>query len=223
MSNFQDNSTGPAFSKDDDDKYVELANELLVNYNAEYQPINNIVQFFESLGFPCQGPFEWGVKGWIPCLYFDQIKPKRDAYRDAIYWLKNADNQWKGIIGARGYGTYTENACECQVIDFVNGWSEPQVIPGITGETTCENAVSTNPNQLWNSCDWVPYQFTGLYNHPSDGIVTYNSASAFPGVQSVYEMPETNHFQMRNSSRTREALTSLFNGTAENWFWTEPK
>lgn len=225
MSNFQDNSTGPAFSKDDDDKYVELANELLVNYNAEYHPLSIIVESMEAQGFPCQGPWEWLFLGNGACLWFDQIKPKRDAYREAIYWLKNADNQWKGIIGSRGYGTYTENACECQVIDFVNGWSEPNMlIPTITDESACDNAVSTNPNQIWNSCDWVPYQFTGLYNYPSDGIVTYNSASAFPGVTYVNEMPETNHFQMRNSSETRVALNNLFNGFAgDSWFFTELK
>jgi hypothetical protein len=54
---------------------------------------------------------------------------------------------------------------------------------------------------------------------PSDGVVTLESASGFPGVSITNRVEETNHFQLRNSEGTRKALLLLYEGSAGNpWF-----
>jgi hypothetical protein len=59
---------------------------------------------------------------------------------------------------------------------------------------------------------------------PSDGVVTLESASGFPGVNKTNRVEETNHFQLRNSEGTRKALRLLFEGGAGDfWFFTNEK
>ena len=54
---------------------------------------------------------------------------------------------------------------------------------------------------------------------PSDGVVTLESASGFPGVNKTNRVEETNHFQLRNSVGTRDALILLYGGKAgDPWF-----
>lgn len=51
---------------------------------------------------------------------------------------------------------------------------------------------------------------------PSDGVITAETATAYPAAIARIRMPNTNHQQMRNSSETEEAFERLFDGFVPN-------
>lgn len=53
---------------------------------------------------------------------------------------------------------------------------------------------------------------------PSDGVITAETATAYPAAIARIRMPNTNHQQMRNSSETEEAFEDIFLGNIPNSF-----
>jgi pimeloyl-ACP methyl ester carboxylesterase len=212
LGSWQDNVNGPTFSKDDDGEIVEIANELVVYYEGKYDIHRQRVARHESR------PFGTGWPNWKK--YRDEVA-KRDAFRDAYYFMRTADDQWKGIIGAYnpsvGVG---DQGCWCQYMNEFEGWSQYSSNSAPSAQTPegCAEYEPSDPNET-AQCSWT-YQYFGT-RKPSDGIVTYESQSAFPGASQVNPMEETNHFQMRNSTPTADALMMLYSGDAgDDWFTT---
>lgn len=82
----------------------------------------------------------------------------------------------------------------------------------------CASIQPGDPNETV-SCNFVTRYYYNRVFKPSDGVVTLESASGFPGVDITRRVEETNHFQLRNSEGTRKALLLLYEGSAGNpWF-----
>lgn len=129
-----------------------------------------------------------------------QTRNREQNYRNAALWIRNANANWKRLIGARydsivnlGYVCY----CDNQPMDTV--------------------ANSIDCSYLVDNCPFTRIlQANELFaiDLPSDGIVTVQSQKAYPGNNAYppLRMNNTNHMQMRNSSETKRVLRSAFNG-----------
>lgn len=100
------------------------------------------------------------------------------------------------------------------------GWTTPQYYPPIYPNSTCTVIRRYITTIYKRSCTVKP----------SDGVVLSESAAAPILVQSgkshtYRRMPETNHDQMKNSSKTKAALLELYNGENNiGWFFrTDPR
>ena len=108
----------------------------------------------------------------------------------------------------------------CQCISADGDWSVVTHTNLPTNESDC---LALNNDPMGNmDCIFVPLQVPVF--KPSDGVVTLETASGFPGVAETFRVEETNHFQLRNSEGTRKALIRLFEGGAgDTWFFTNEK
>lgn len=75
--------------------------------------------------------------------------------------------------------------------------------------------------EVIGNCAWQPLLWENFVK-ASDGVVLQESQVAFPGAFPRY-MDKTNHFQMRNSSETKEALLDLYDGNIFEFFATNVK
>lgn len=75
--------------------------------------------------------------------------------------------------------------------------------------------------EVIGNCAWQPLLWENFVK-ASDGVVLQESQVAFPGAFPYY-MDKTNHFQMRNSSKTKEALLDLYDGDLLKFFETNVK
>jgi len=213
-------TSAPVFSADDDDELVNFANAETALYLERY--LTN-----QALGTnrarKAGGWASFGVLGTLVSLFHStrasEYFKKAEAYRKAHHFMQRADDRWKYIIGAKAEVPISEESCMCEWINNIDGWSHF----GMAFATTLEEceAVANNPAPgEYIFCDWTPVYET--QSKRSDGVVLAESQVAFPGAQPYY-MDKTNHFQMRNSTKTKEALRDLYNGEIDPFFETQIK
>jgi hypothetical protein len=223
VSSFLENrsSNGPAFSGNEDDTLVNVANRLAQKYLSiqleKQEEIDELKSWFPFL--PCEG-FDW-VLYFGPCTNLDgrfrKLEEQRNINRDAYNWFNTADMRWKVIMGALEFEE--TSSCQCTWTDNSTGWTYTTSTPITGSPSDCIHTPSNDPNI---TVDCAVVTETTQTFKPSDGVVTLESASGFPGVQHTFRVEETNHFQLRNSVGTRDALTRLYNGNAGDfWFFTE--
>jgi hypothetical protein len=201
-------SNAPVFSANEDQNLVDWANILMAEYQANYE---FHAQKAEELGDYC----DWWMWAWQPlyCALHDHDlthhSQLRNTFHNAWRWSQGVDRQWKIIIGAtdiQDVGTYK---CFCD-----NDPTTP------TGATTQSECLSNEDDH----CVWRWVSNLQEVVRPSDGVVVAGSASAWGG--NSMRLDYANHFQLRNSSQTKQALLSLFgNGGAgeDIWFITDTK
>ena len=222
VSSFLENrsSNGPAFSGNEDDTLVNVANRLAQKYLAKALELEFEIWTLEVENpfLPCEG-IDW-VLFPVNCAvldgYYRKRVEKRNINRDAYNWLNTADITWKTIIGAMEFQPDSMGSCQCISAD--GDWSVVTHTNLPTNESDC---LALNNDPMGNmDCIFVPLQVPVF--KPSDGVVTLESASGFPGVNKTNRVEETNHFQLRNSVGTRDALMLLYGGLAgDDWFYTE--
>ncbi|MDO8367504.1 MAG: hypothetical protein Q7T20_11945 [Saprospiraceae bacterium] len=135
--------------------------------------------------------------------------------------MQRVDDRWKFIIGAKQWVPNAPEACMCEWINSLDGWSHFGPAMASTPEECEFFAANYNVPGEYVSCSWSPASYV-LEAKASDGVVLQESAQAFPGAIPHY-MDQTNHFQMRNSSKTKEALLKLYEGDLDPWFFTKEK
>ncbi|MFZ1496687.1 MAG: hypothetical protein WAS72_06485, partial [Saprospiraceae bacterium] len=116
---------------------------------------------------------------------------RRNAYRIAIDWYNNVNNQYKTIIGARIRHEIVDTYCRCEM------------------QVTYQNPCPEDCGEI-SVVDYVTYT-----EKPSDGVVLAESAMNFPGLASPNHarvLQGSNHQQMRNDQNTKIALKALFSG-----------
>lgn len=189
----------PTFSADPDDELVERYNNLLNKYRSKYEQYQSMVVMLESLGLPCS-PFDWLTRFEF-CSQWDatywKLLRRRNEWRKGVSWLQNSNNKYKTIIGALETNWITTYTCNC------NGSTFP------TNQPTCPPGCTLSGSS----------SYLNMVNHPNDGVVLANSASAYPGAISR-AMPKSNHQQMRNDSNTKARLFELLEGYYGDYFRT---
>ncbi|MBK9271717.1 MAG: hypothetical protein IPM48_08955 [Saprospiraceae bacterium] len=169
---------------------------------------------------PCNW-WDWITRP-IPCAiydgkYYKTIQEKVD-YMKGVKWFDTADDKWAEIIGSLVIERKTSYFCEC--FDSNTGQDSYYEI-----KSPSECIKNPKPGKTCNVND--QYYFEKSYK-PSDGIVLAESASEFPGANSLpvgsasREMVNSSHMQMRNDKNTRDKLTLLMNGDY-GLFFSTPK
>jgi hypothetical protein len=219
-------SNAPVFTANEDQARVDWANKLMVEYQAEYEDAVEDVEGWNAAGIPCN-PFMWlthPVLCAIAEVTYNDDRERRDIFHDAWRWSQGVDAQWKVIIGAKET-LEVGGTCECLSAlcdeDVISPGEvcDPILPPGISNAAECQAYALANPAEV-ELCEW--YTRYETFVRESDGVVTANSASGYDGTPTL-RLDFANHFQLRNSEQTRDALLMLFGGadsSIDKWFAT---
>jgi hypothetical protein len=149
------------------------------------------------------------------CSY-QKFKRVADAYNQGVQWFANANDEWKLIIGALEVGPVQDG---CVASSDYTVWecdpNAPQNCAWVTytsislqGSGIINCAQFNTPTEIY-----LPNTSIVKTYKDSDGTVTVESASAYPGLQwPALDMQGSNHLQMRNDDNTRKRLNNLFDG-----------
>ena len=215
-------SNAPAFTANTDQDLVDWANKLMAEYQAEYERYVQLVNFHP----PC----EWWA--WITnfdyCLNNDiqrgRLILQRDTYHDAWRWSQGVDRQWKIIIGAHSVEPVPKYRCTCVFEGQPGepGWSEETFVDD---PADCQNYSVGGEHFECTASTEIEYVVETVIRE-SDGVVTAESAQGYPGAGESMRLNNANHFQLRNSTQTKDGLLKLFNAggeAGESFFITKIK
>lgn len=239
MSSYSRADDGPAFTNNEDDALVIVANNTFAEYYAKYEAANINVLAYQDRGFPKDcveecldhlifGGVLGGGTSYILCKslcdlnngYYHDAVVTRDALYKAVDWLRDADDQWKIMIGALDVYLEDVPACECRpCYQYLQGgecvqWGDPVLLD----PAYCSDMP---PSSGFDACHEALAQVQVKNYRESDGIVNLQTQEAW--VDPFYRMEKTNHFQARNCFETARALLKLFQGGGDPWFNTLPK
>jgi len=206
-------SSAPVFGADDDDEMVNFANQQTARYLQE---------FHHNLKLAIYHSFKGGFLGFNPKV--NKYIKLANAFKGAYDFMQTADDKWKIIIGAKGIQWVNSPTDPCQCIRITPETDYAQELVGISAldnEMDCISYYYYDPitGEVIGNCAWQPLVWESFVK-PSDGVVVQESQMAFPGALPRY-MDMTNHFQMRNSSKTKEALLDLYKGDLLQFFETK--
>ena len=219
----------PAFEADDDTELVTAVNENLQKYQAKVtywqQAYNNLGSFYCSW-------WKWMTKPGFCTLNDAYInsernnaKNLRDAWQQGVNWWITGNDRFRLLTGALTYQqvSTTQYECYCDEYDY-NGNLISSWINFVVNPADCQSIPSI---PIYCNLTGNTYQYTDYIqvSKPSDGIVTAESASDFPGClpQNKKEMIGSNHQQMRNDRNTKERLKELFRGDYGSYFITNAR
>jgi len=234
----------PVFTANSDKFFVDKANDLELNYISHVEEHNSAIEHLEDfLGHfswwnPPPPPLVWAIQDAI-----QEHQSMRDAWQEGLYWLQNANNSYKAIIGGYEVNPVWEGQCFCTVTYDEYGVVYVQPI-GADNPTDCELASQAG-NGWTYECDFDVTNFQWeIIDRPSDGVVLAESAANMPGqtfiqdpntisinnpddplddVGNLFLMKRSNHIQMRNDVNTQTALENVFNGKVGENFKTDKR
>jgi pimeloyl-ACP methyl ester carboxylesterase len=132
------------------------------------------------------------------------------SFSNALNFYDTANDKYKIAIGAIELET-SSTGCLCE--HESNGFQF--TFPGdCNGQTEIGDFINCKPENL---------QITVIAEHPSDGVVTVPSATAYPGAKYKIKMEGSNHQQMRNDTNTKNRLNELWEGDFGIYFDTNKK
>ncbi len=193
------------------------ANNTMNDYKTKADQVH-MFRDWKIVYFPLPGiVYFWNYKA----LYYNQ-------YMQGVNFIKNADERWQDIIGARivSYTTVYETECVNPNDLIANDATSNSPYLRNKYKIADDNTNSETPE---NPCVFpeVPVYITRLVKNvtykESDGIVLAESASAFTGAAFKRRLYDSNHEQMKNDENTRKALTDVYNGQRGIYFLTPPR
>jgi hypothetical protein len=193
------------------------ANNTMNDYKTKADQVH-MFRDWKIVYFPLPGiVYFWNYKA----LYYNQ-------YMKGVNFIKNADERWQDIIGARivSYTTVYETVCVNPNDLIANDATSNFPYLRNKYKIADDNTNSETPE---NPCVFpeVPVYITRLVKNvlykESDGIVLAESASAFTGAAFKRPLYDSNHEQMKNDENTRKALTDVYNGQRGIYFLTPPR
>ncbi len=224
----------PAFQADPDQDFVESYADLLASYRAKELIYQRRADTYQSYGATvCHpayiiNPFTLPVSAILCTIY--QSKRRRnqlvsDAYERGWSFLKNSNDRWKGIIGARKTRIVQKGyLCDC---DNITAGST--AVHHVQNAWECPVGISYSA-QGKMLCQVYPNMQIVIDEFENDGVVLASSAKQLPGAlvssglsDQDYRMDHTNHQQMRNSSETAKKLNRLFDLPDYGFFFMTPR
>lgn len=133
------------------------------------------------------------------------------GYLEGLAWLADLNSEWKWVIGAER-ADLIQIGCECTDI-----YGQTAVL----GNTDCDDVYTGYPFQTCS--DLYTYQTN---EYPSDAFILAESAMAAPGMNYDAQLMEgSNHLQMRNDSKMKEAIDKIFDLGIDGrgFFYTEKR
>lgn len=227
------------FGYDDDQQLPQKVNAMINEYQAKLITAEKNYNYWKN--FKCALSFMGcDIPCLILCKNLknkevNNYKNEVSGYEKAIKWLSEANDYYlTDIVGARVSTTklycmeQAINYCKYQAWELINGnyvlVDKPPFITSIN-TNTYESTTNTCPQDYTQSSGTncyrevkytKVYKTTGYYK-PNDGVVLAESAAAQlksnPNYSKAYILlPKTNHDQMKNCKKTRDALTKLYDG-----------
>lgn len=210
----------PAFQADPDQNFVDDYALLLANYNARYLIYKKQAEDFETYTDLSSNPgyFFSLLKSQFGFLISGQyitegMRARRvsNAYKSGAQFLFNANDRWKGIIGARktsikqiGY------ICDCDHI--TGGYTTTSYVQN---QEDCAAGFNSTSSGIVH-CEVYPNVTLHVDEFENDGVVLASSARQLPGgivnpgiPEIVYRLQSTNHQQIRNGGEIARVLLRL--------------
>ncbi len=177
------------FGNNNDDVWVNTVNAMIADYTSNVHFANSQYDIWISIPLFQNVAYRW----W-------DVRNANKAARD---WLRNADRQWERIIGSR-YDSIYQDGYICRCVD--------EASPGLnTSFSLVQNPSDCNAQNPTQICSISNNIVTLPIQKPSDGVVLAESAKGLGSFTKIYNMPQTNHQQMRNSAKTIETFNKIFN------------
>ncbi len=214
------------FDAADDNKLVQNMNDNQAQYLSKYQmhkadaaySINlyNNLAFWNFQSFYCSNHCNLpSCRNTSYCEYERHTEVAYE-YDKGVQWFANANDEWKLIIGALEVGPVQDG---CIITSDYNVWECDPNAPQYCGWVTYTNQYNQGSGII-NCAQFNTPTETSLPNisivktyKPSDGVVTVESASGYPGLQwPALDMIGSNHMQLRNDVNTKKRLNNLFDG-----------
>lgn len=237
----QSGNAGGEYAYDKDDQLQAKVSTLMNDFQAEY---NDAAEKYKKLKVVRTVSLAFGVPALAILMQFDANKSKQsmDAYDGAKVWLANANDYYlTDIVGAR-----VSSTVKYCVVKTSESCTDASVTPPrVTHTTTSVETPAGNNNCVtgilsithryptnYIDCQVIKQSLTvyrnEYYYKANDGIVLAESAASAIKVNSgethkYQKMPRTNHDQMKNSYRTKEALTELYDGNLGAFFKIDPR
>ena len=173
---------------------------------------------------------QWDLRGIFPLGNKRKEKEAELKHRkDAVYFLNNANSQWRYLIGA-----YHKDSMETLTINkYTVKWDEKY---GWFGKWYSQERVFYSYDEAQSHYNMIPHSVykwrNGVINttqesrlvqkyFPNDGVVLERSQRAYPGVGNRQDKLEgDNHFQERNSPEAERVMIKLYNGDYDIFFKT---
>ncbi|MFZ4635500.1 MAG: esterase/lipase family protein, partial [Saprospiraceae bacterium] len=178
----------PPFSAMPDESMVDRFNNLLTQYEANYEHKRIRQQYLEDKGLPCD-KWEWIIMTPF-CAIWDteywQVRKSKIGWEKGKNWLLKSNNQYKTLIGSREVKLVqtTQWECICE-----GSGTNNQSIP-VNDPKECEKYAKCYAVSSLGMVEVVTEK-------PTDGVVLAESAAAFPMATIGQEMKKSNHQQMR--------------------------
>lgn len=217
-------SNYPVFGADDDSTALDYK-QLRADYYNKYMAYKNQADGFKVFADACDNWF-FRIANPTFCAFMPDVwqnsNDMKNAYKEGLDWIDEANEKWKAIIGARYTTSWTTNEiCKCK--DQCNGGAT--VTYYTTNTVECMEQELEDPCMM--SCHSLTQYHTLTQEKESDGVILVESASNLPGAFTFgddrLELKKTNHFQLRNSSQTKEKLYKLFKGDYGLYFLTQER
>ncbi len=199
---------------------AEAKNEAKNTMNDYKNKADQVHMFrdWKFVWFPIPGiVYFWNYKA----LYYEQ-------YMQGVNFIKNADDRWLDIIGARTVSFIHVYETICVNPNDLNANDPTSNSPYLRNKYKIanENNSAETPE---NPCTFpeVPVYIVRLVPKvtykESDGIVLAESASAFTGAPYKRALRGSNHEQMKNDENTRISLIDVYEGRRGSFFYTQPR
>lgn len=148
------------------------------------------------------------------------------AWYDGVKWFGVLNPRWKSMIGttvSASNGTM-ECFCDCRYED--KNYASSGFAFDILHSVDCGLPMACGIYEMDKNynvqCDYIENEVMQYYETTSDGVVTRESAVAFPNAKyQPIRMVGSGHMQMRNDSQLEGALKLLYTGGVHSYFKLE--
>ena len=137
-----------------------------------------------------------------------------NSFKKGVTWFDNLNNRWKIMIGALDMIPNGNTLCYCNCSEYNPNGPAFEFVNSIS----CSEDCSIFEDNYITCTGFEEQELVG-FNTTSDGLVTKESAIAFPNAKyPPLRMLGSGHMQMKNDSQLKYALNALYNGDVNTYF-----
>jgi pimeloyl-ACP methyl ester carboxylesterase len=201
----------------DDDALQDAA-----NFRNVYQGM--YLQYLDKArNWPSKGP--WKKIGPIKVPKYTQGELYEFAYRwqSGVKWIDVLNPRWKYMIGTTVSASDGSKECFCDCRYEDKNYASNGFAFDILHSVDCGLPMACGIYEMDKNynvkCEYIENEVIKYYETTSDGVVTRESAVAFPNAKyQPIRMVGSGHMQMRNDSELKKSLDLLYYGVVSDYF-----
>jgi len=197
-----------------DDDALADANEILSTYLSHYQKWRNRSK--KIFG------------NWYNGKYYSQgdMIDLAHAWYGGVQWFSVLNPRWKSMVGTTVSipNGSMECFCDCRYEDknYASNGFAFDILHAVDCGLPMACGIYEMDKNYNVQCDYIENEVIMTYETTSDGVVTRESAVAFPNAKySPRKMVGSGHMQMRNDSELEKSLKLLYTGGVNVYFKLE--